>query len=310
MDISIKCDSLKAIYSVKNGMLRCAAPYEFTISVMPMIKVCIEEVGNRIITFTCEEEIEAKKLYSLLQELERLLQIFDGVFLDLEAIEIYGRESTNSYNALVEHFKIQRLHYFSSANFISIFRIFVMFAAVYLIYTCQGNTAAYLWALALTIIAFALDGLDGYVARKFHEESKFGALLDIMGDRIVENTYWILFAVMGWLNILFPLIAITRGFITDTIRSAAMEQGLTPFAMQVNPVCKFITGSKFMRISYAVAKVLAFVLIIAAKIPVCPNREIIWTIGFWAAVFAIVFCVVRGLPVVIEAKYLFEKKND
>ena len=32
MDISIKCDSLKAIYSVKNGMLRCAAPYEFNIS--------------------------------------------------------------------------------------------------------------------------------------------------------------------------------------------------------------------------------------------------------------------------------------
>lgn len=43
MDISIKCDSLKAIYSVKNSMLRCAAPYEFTISLMPMIKVCIRE---------------------------------------------------------------------------------------------------------------------------------------------------------------------------------------------------------------------------------------------------------------------------
>ena len=25
MDISIKCDSLKAIYSVKNGILRCVA---------------------------------------------------------------------------------------------------------------------------------------------------------------------------------------------------------------------------------------------------------------------------------------------
>ena len=44
MDISIKCDSLKAIYSVKNGMLRCVAPYEFTISLMPMIKVCIIEI--------------------------------------------------------------------------------------------------------------------------------------------------------------------------------------------------------------------------------------------------------------------------
>ena len=194
------------------------------------------------------------------------------------------------------------------ANFISIFRIFVMFYAVYLIYTCQGNTPAYLLALVLTIFAFILDGVDGYVARKFHEESKFGALLDIMGDRIVENTYWILFAVMGWLNILFPLIAITRGFITDTIRSAAMEQGLTPFGMQVNPICKFITGSRFMRISYAVAKVVAFVLIVAAKIPTCPYTDIVWTIGYWAAIFAIVFCVVRGLPVVIEAKYIFEKK--
>ncbi len=182
-----------------------------------------------------------------------------------------------------------------------------MFYAVYLIYTCEGDAVAYGWALVLTILAFALDGVDGYVARKFNEESKFGALLDIMGDRIVENTYWILFAVMGWLNILFPLIAITRGFITDTIRSAAMEQGLTPFGMQVNPINKFITGSRFMRISYAVAKVMAFILIIAAKIPVCPYKELVWTLGYWMAIFALIFCVVRGIPVVLEAKYIIKK---
>ena len=70
MDISIKCDSLKAIYSVKKGMLRCVAPYEFTISQMPMIKVCIEEAGNRIITLTCEEEIEAKSEEEALEKLK------------------------------------------------------------------------------------------------------------------------------------------------------------------------------------------------------------------------------------------------
>lgn len=192
------------------------------------------------------------------------------------------------------------------ANFISIFRIFIMFAAVYLIYTQVGNTQAYVWALILTILAFSLDGVDGYVARKFNEVSKFGALLDIMGDRIVENTYWVLFAVMGWLNILFPLIALTRGFVTDTIRSAAMEKGLTPFGMQVNPVCKWITGSKFMRISYAVAKVLAFILIVAAKIPNVAHADILWEVAYWTAVVAIVFCVVRGLPVMIEAKRVIE----
>ena len=190
------------------------------------------------------------------------------------------------------------------ANFVTIFRVFLMFIAVYLIMACTTSQTAYIWALVLTILASALDGLDGFLARLLHEESKFGALLDIMSDRIVENTYWILFAVMGWISILFPLIAITRGFVTDTIRSAAMEKGFTPFGMQVNPICKFITGSKFMRISYAVAKVLAFFVIILAKIPNIPNADLIFSIGYWLAIVAIVFCVVRGLPVIIEAKHV------
>ena len=199
------------------------------------------------------------------------------------------------------------------ANFITIFRVILMFIGVYLIYAHLDNQAAGIWALILTILAFAMDWLDGYVARKFNESSKLGALLDIMSDRIVENTFWILFAVMGWLSILFPLIAITRGFITDTIRSAAMEKGYTAFGattMQKNPVCIFITSSKFMRISYAVAKVAAFVVIVASKVPGCPAPDVVFTVGYWLAVIAIVFCVVRGLPVVIESKYLFEKNEQ
>ncbi len=188
------------------------------------------------------------------------------------------------------------------ANFITIFRVFLMFIGVYLVMAFEGNFNAYVWALILTILAFAMDGLDGYVARKFHEESKLGALLDIMSDRIVENTYWIIFAVMGWLPVWFSLVALTRGFVTDTIRSAAMEKGLTPFGMQRNPICKWITGSKFMRIKYAVAKVLAFIVIIASKIPNIPNAELIYNVGYALAWVAIVLCVVRGLPVVIEAK--------
>lgn len=196
------------------------------------------------------------------------------------------------------------------ANFITIFRVFLMFIGVYLVMAQQGHFEAYIWALILTILAFALDGVDGYIARKFHEESKLGALLDIMSDRIVENTFWIVFAVMGWLSILFPLIALTRGFVTDTIRSAAMEKGLTPFGMQRNPICKWITGSKFMRITYAVAKVLAFIVIIASKIPNLPNADLVFAVGYWLAVIAIVFCVVRGLPVVIEAKAVLGNEQN
>lgn len=197
------------------------------------------------------------------------------------------------------------------ANFITIFRVFLMFIAIYLLKVYVDDTNAYLWAFVLTILAFSLDGLDGYLARKFNEESKFGALLDIMSDRIVENSYWVFFAVMDWLPLWFPLIALTRGFVTDTIRSAAMEKGLTPFGMQKNAICKWITGSKFMRITYAVAKVLAFIVIIAANIPCLPahDKSLLTTWGWGLALLAIILCVVRGLPVVIEAKSVVEGTN-
>ena len=80
------------------------------------------------------------------------------------------------------------------ANFISIFRIFVAFFAIYLLFI--NTTWAYILAFLFTVIAFILDGVDGWVARKFNESSQLGSVLDIMGDRIVEASYWIIFAVL------------------------------------------------------------------------------------------------------------------
>lgn len=198
------------------------------------------------------------------------------------------------------------------ANFITIFRVFLIFISVYLLF--GNNFNGYIWALVLVITAFALDGVDGYVARKFNEASKLGAVLDIMSDRIAENTFWITFAVLGWLPICFPLIALTRGFVVDGLRSVAMEQGFTAFgetSMQDSKIGYFICSSKFSRIAYAVAKVLAFVLLIVAHIPTL-NKTAAVMINFVAilsAIIAIEYCVVRGLPVVFESKKFFVKSK-
>ncbi len=143
-----------------------------------------------------------------------------------------------------------------------------MFLAVFLLFI--GNSAADVWALLLTITAFALDGVDGWVARKFNESSKLGAVLDVMSDRIAENTYWVAFAVLGWISILFPIISLTRSFVVDSLRSVAMGKGKTAFGDTSMIESRFgylVCCSKFSRISYAVAKVLAFILIIISKIP-------------------------------------------
>ncbi|HCB11511.1 MAG TPA: hypothetical protein DEO94_05170 [Cyanobacteria bacterium UBA11991] len=198
----------------------------------------------------------------------------------------------------------------NTANIVSVSRIFVAFAAIGLLFI--NTTTAYIWAVILTIIAFAMDGVDGYIARKYNQASKWGSVLDILGDRIVESSYWITFAVLGWLNILFPLICVTRAFTTDGIRSVALSQGMTAFgehSMQSTKWGKFICASKFMRISYAVAKVSAFVLLIFAYIPglnpvIANPVEAIAVVLAW---IAIIFCVVRAIPVVAESGKLFNK---
>ena len=166
-------------------------------------------------------------------------------------------------------------------------------------------------ATGVFVIASFTDFLDGYLARKYNQASELGSVLDIMGDRIVEVSYWIAFAVLGWLNILFPIVCVTRAFTTDSIRSVALSKGMTAFgdkSMQSTAWGKFICGSKFMRISYAVAKVAAFILLIVAYIPnMNPNScGIIRLIAEILAWIAIIFCVVRAIPVVAESGKLFD----
>lgn len=198
----------------------------------------------------------------------------------------------------------------NTANIVSISRIFIAFAAIGLLFVDSAN--AYVWALILTIIAFAMDGVDGYIARKYNQASELGSVLDIMGDRIVEASYWIVFAALGWLPVFFPIVCVTRAFTTDSIRSVALSKGMTAFgdkSMQSTKWGKFICSSKFMRISYAVAKVAAFVLLIAAGIPGL-NAEfatIVYFVALILAWIAIIFCVVRAIPVVVESGKLFDK---
>ena len=199
------------------------------------------------------------------------------------------------------------------ANIVSITRIFVVYAAIALLYV--HTTWAYILAFLLTAVAFSMDGLDGYLARKLNQSSKWGAVLDILGDRIVEVTYWTVFAVLGWINVIFPLVCVARAFTTDGIRSVALSKGYTAFgetSMQSSKIGKFICASKFMRISYAVAKVAAFMLLILVNTPgleIWSGIDSLHKFTMFLAWVAIIFCVVRAIPVIAESGKLFEKDS-
>jgi len=198
------------------------------------------------------------------------------------------------------------------ANIITLSRIFFVFIVVSLLF-CRECPYSYGFALFLTAILMWFDGLDGFVARKFNISSKFGALLDIMGDRIVENVFWISFCALGWVNVAVPIIVLSRGIITDSLRTLAFEKGYTAFGsttMMQGKIAKFIVASNFSRFTYAVCKAIAFFFLIAGNFPVeYANRGLILQIGIVCVYISVAFCVLRGLPVVFESKRFFVEEN-
>ncbi len=210
------------------------------------------------------------------------------------------------------------------ANLLTILRMILAVVAIEFLFT--GNPALNITAVFLTLFVIILDGLDGVVARALNEQSKFGSVFDILGDRVVENLYWIAFAVIGTVGVWVPMVVVTRGILTDGMRSIALSQGYTAFGsstMMKNKLCHFLTASRFSRAVYGTAKTLVFLMLIIAYIP---NLE--FYNGMSVEIFSIYgsiqpclikiadvlvyvtvgMCIIRGIPVLIESKRFLD--ND
>src|SRR5580704_6686410 len=103
-------------------------------------------------------------------------------------------------------------------NQVTVGRVIAAFAAVALFTFGHDVLAADLAAVLLTVAAIALDGLDGYLARKLKLATPLGAQLDILGDRVVENLFFTFFAVAGLVSLWVPVLFFVRGTLTDFLR--------------------------------------------------------------------------------------------
>lgn len=204
------------------------------------------------------------------------------------------------------------------ANLITLGRLVLLFVTLSLLYT--GSIGLVLLALALTVVIFAADGLDGWVARRRGSDSQFGAVFDIAGDRVVENAYWIVFAHLGLVPVAFPLIVMTRGFAVDSLRSLSYGEGKTPFGsstMMRTQVTRWLTGSRFMRGLYGVAKALAFCFLVglvaanlqpASAVGLFYASDGVRLLGWLMVWLTIALTILRGLPVVYDSLALVRSR--
>ncbi len=205
------------------------------------------------------------------------------------------------------------------ANLITVARIILLFITVGIIYIL--TPVAVLVGFFLTIIVFASDALDGYVARKRGSANEFGAVFDIAGDRIVENVYWVVLAHLMLVPVWMPLVTIVRSFIVDGLRSMALAQGKTAFGANTMMTSKFgtwLAASRFHRALYGVVKVVAFcwmLLILALRLAAAQDsgwasfeREwggLIDGIGTFLIYFSVLYMLLRGAVVVWDSRHMY-----
>lgn len=196
------------------------------------------------------------------------------------------------------------------ANLITLSRLPLLLIVVLLLYL--GSPWLQIVATGLVVLLIVLDSIDGLVARRRHEEGMVGSKLDIAVDRVVELVLWVVFAHLGLISVAIPIIVIMRGTLVDAVRSFSLVWGQTSFGMMQTPWGKWLVGSPFMRTGYAVAKGFAFGTLslslglrgLWGGTPRASWAEAVWLFGVVVSWIATAICIIRGAPVLLEARTL------
>jgi cardiolipin synthase (CMP-forming) len=91
------------------------------------------------------------------------------------------------------------------------------------------NNHDYRLALVLFVVAGLSDGLDGFLAKRFHLQSRLGGILDPAADKILLVSAYVMLTVLGhipfWLmlTVAFRDLLIVGGYVVYTAHSGPVQ---------------------------------------------------------------------------------------
>lgn len=198
------------------------------------------------------------------------------------------------------------------ANVITISRLLPLALTVLFFYI--GGPAFQVATAPLILILLLMDFFDGLVARRTNQVSKLGSALDIAMDRLVEFVLWVCFSDLRLIPVWVPLTVIARGLIVDAVRSYALAFGETAFGMMHSQLGRFLVSSRLMRDFYGVTKTFAFIVLAGVHaldrgaLPALAGaRPGLYVAGYTLTVLSVALCLVRGVPVLFDARVLFRR---
>lgn len=101
---------------------------------------------------------------------------------------------------------LKELFYIS--NFLSIFRIILLFPLSYLLINDNEGSRGLIIAILLSM--YATDLLDGFLARKLNQVTELGKIIDPLADKISVVTLVLILLILNKIPLWFVLIVVLR----------------------------------------------------------------------------------------------------
>src|SRR5271167_1976655 len=118
-------------------------------------------------------------------------------------------------------------------NSLTVLRIFFVPLLVVVLLTRQPNWNFWklpvgfeVWGVLILLVAAATDAADGYIARKRHEVTTLGILLDPVADKLLISAAFIPLVQMHLVQAWMVVVIIGREFIVMGLREIASVEGL------------------------------------------------------------------------------------
>lgn len=97
------------------------------------------------------------------------------------------------------------------SNILSLFRMAL--SVPFMVVMFPPSPDGRLWGGMIMIVAALTDWLDGYFARKFHQTSEWGKLLDPLADKVAVLSVLLTLLLIGDLPLWYAALGVTRDLI-------------------------------------------------------------------------------------------------
>jgi CDP-diacylglycerol--glycerol-3-phosphate 3-phosphatidyltransferase len=148
-------------------------------------------------------------------------------------------------------------------------------------------------AAAIFIAAAATDGLDGYIARKFHQVTNLGKFLDPLADKLLVSAALISLVQMHKIYAWIVWVILAREFAVTGLRAIAAADGVV------------ISASKLGKIK-TVSQVVAISVILLND---WPFSYLGIYLGKPLIYLALILTIISGVDYIFKARNLLSKKD-